>query len=246
MHDFICISETFFDSPATEGDKNIQLNGYKLIRADHPSNTKPGGVYIFQKETLGVHIVNSLNFNECIVREVSIQNSKGYIGVIYRPPSQNIIEFENFLLHFEKLLNYATSSNGLFTIILDDFNARSSIWWTKDKTTTESTQLESLTTVHGFHQLISQATHLLPQSSPCINLIFTDQPDLIGDSGFHSSLHSNCNHQITHCNINLNIEYPTPYERLVWDYNKANVESIKKSIESVIWKVMFIFNVHFK
>ena len=26
-HDFTCISETFFDSSGTEGDKNIQLNG---------------------------------------------------------------------------------------------------------------------------------------------------------------------------------------------------------------------------
>ena len=62
----------------------------------------------------------SLNFNECIICEVSIQNSKGYIGVIYRSPSQNIIEFENFALNSEKVLNYTTSSNGLFTIILGD------------------------------------------------------------------------------------------------------------------------------
>ena len=103
-HDLICISETFFDSTVTEGDKNIQLNGYNFIRVDHPSNTKRGGVCIFYKETLAVCIVNSLNFNEYIVCEVSIQNIKCYIGVIYRSPSQNIIEFENFILNFEKLL----------------------------------------------------------------------------------------------------------------------------------------------
>ena len=45
-HDFICLSETFFDSSVTEGDKNIQLNGYNLIRADHLSNAKRGGVCI--------------------------------------------------------------------------------------------------------------------------------------------------------------------------------------------------------
>ena len=32
-HDFICISETFFDP-------SIQLDGYNLLRADHPSNSK--------------------------------------------------------------------------------------------------------------------------------------------------------------------------------------------------------------
>ena len=103
---------------------------------------------------------------------------KSLIGVVYRSLSQNIIEFENFLSNFEKLLNYTTSSKVLFFIISGDFNARSSVWWTKDKTTTEGTQLESLTSVHGFHQLISQPTHLLPQSSSCIDLRFTDQPNL--------------------------------------------------------------------
>ena len=159
--------------------------------------------------------------------EVSIQNSKGYIGVIYRSPSQNTIEFENFLSNFEKLLNYTTLSNGLFTITLGDFNARSSVWYnnilkiyTKDITTTEGTQLS--------------------QSSSCIDLIFTDQPNLIVDNGVHPSLHSNCLNQITHCKLNLNIEYPPPYEHLIRDYNKANDEKTKKSTEPVNWEVMFI------
>ena len=52
-------------------------------------------------------------------------------------------------------------------------------------------------------------------------------------------LHSNCHHLITYCKLNLNIEYPAPYECLVWDYNRANVEGIKKSIESVDWEMMF-------
>ena len=72
-----------------------------------------------------------------------------------------------------------------------------------------------------------------------IDLIFTDQPNLIVDSGVHPSLHSNCHHQITYCKLNLSIEYPPPYEHLVWDYNRANVEGIKKSIESVNWELMF-------
>ena len=56
-YDFICISETYFDSSILEGDRNFQLNGYHLIRADHPSNTKRGGVCIYHKESLGVRLV---------------------------------------------------------------------------------------------------------------------------------------------------------------------------------------------
>ena len=72
-----------------------------------------------------------------------------------------------------------------------------------------------------------------------IDLIFTDQPNLIVDSGVHPSSHSNCHHQITYFKLNISIEYPPPYEHLVWDYNRANVEGIKKSIESVNWELMF-------
>ena len=70
-------------------------------------------------------------------------------------------------------------------------------------------------------------------------LIFTDQTNWIVDSGVHPSLHSNCHHLIMYCKLNLNIKYPPPYLCLVWDYNKANVESIKKSIVSVNWELMF-------
>ena len=49
-YDFICISETFFDSSTLEGDRNFQLNGYQLIRADHPSNTiKWRSLYLSQR-----------------------------------------------------------------------------------------------------------------------------------------------------------------------------------------------------
>ena len=55
-HDFVCISDIFFDSSITEGDKNTQLKGYNLIGRDHPSNIKQGGVYLLQ--TVAVLLVN--------------------------------------------------------------------------------------------------------------------------------------------------------------------------------------------
>ena len=171
--------------------------------------------------------------------EVLVQNCKGYIGVVYRSPSQNNIEFENFLSDFEELLSKTVSSNSLCTLILGNFNAKSSSWWKEDRTTTEGSQLEALTSLHNFHQLISEPTHILPNSNSCIDLIFTDQPNLAVNCGTHSSLNSKCHHQITHCKLNLIIEYPPPYERLVWDYKKANTENIKKSLESVNWETLF-------
>ena len=96
-----------------------------------------------------------------------------------------------------------------------------------------------MVSTHGFHQLISELTHILQNSLSCIDLIFTDQPSLVVDSGVHSTLHENCPHQIIYCKLNLKIKYPPPYECLVWDFTRANVNSITTATNQVDWKFMF-------
>ena len=100
-------------------------------------------------------------------------------------------------------------------------------WWSKDITTLYGTQIGSLTTMHGFKQIISDPTRILPQSSSCIDLIFTDQPNYVTDRGTHPSLHPNCHHQTTFCKLNLKVEYLAPYEHLVWNFKKSYNDAIK-------------------
>ena len=90
------------------------------------------------------------------------------------------------------------------------------------------------------HQLISDPTHLLPNLSSCIDFIFTNQPNLVVDNGVHPSLHPNCYHQITFSRYKLTVEYPLPYESLVWDCNKANTESIKQALMQINWQNLFL------
>ena len=52
--DIICLSETYFDSTVPHDDDNLVLSGYKLIRSDHPSNTKGGGVCLYYKNYLPI------------------------------------------------------------------------------------------------------------------------------------------------------------------------------------------------
>ena len=109
----------------------------------------------------------------------------------------------------------------------------------KDKATAEGTHVETLTSLYNFHQLISKSTRLLLESNSCIDLTFTDQPNLVVNCGTHASLNSKCHHQITHFKLNLKTEYSPAYERLVWDYRKTNIESIQKSVKSVNWDTLF-------
>ena len=129
-------------------------------------------------------------------------------------------------------------TNSLF-IILGDQNARFSSCWKEGETTAEGTHWEPLTCLHNFHQLIAELTHILPNYNLCVDLIFTNQPNLIVTCGASSSLNSQCHHQIPCSKLNINVEYSPPYEWLVQDYKKANTKSIKKPIEIVKQETLF-------
>ena len=42
-HDIICLSETYLNSPQSGNDPALNLQGYELVRSDHPINTKTWG-----------------------------------------------------------------------------------------------------------------------------------------------------------------------------------------------------------
>ena len=239
-YDLICFSETFLDSSFTDDDRNLILNGYKLYRADHPSNTKKGGVCVYVKESLSIRLVPLQILDECIVLEVTINNKKGIIFSLYRSPSQTADEFDQFIDNLDELLQSIRLLNPSFTILLGDFNAKSSAWSSTDPTTNEGHMLESLASFYGLSQLIKDPTHILPTSSSCIDLIFTDQTSIIRNSGVHSSLHPNCYHQIIFCQLNLKMYYPPPYERVVWNYDKANIGLISRAINEFDWENCFL------
>ena len=170
---------------------------------------------------------------------MNYNNKKVIISVIYRSPSQSTDEFESFLLNFEQLLDDVSQCRPSLSIITGDFNARSVSWWSNDINTTEGLKLSSMPSSVGFTQLINEPTHIQSSSSSCIDLIFTDQPNLSVNCGVHASLHPNCHHQIVYSRFNLDIYYPPPYQRLIWDYKKADATKIRKALYSVNWERLF-------
>ena len=44
---------------------------------------------------------------------------------------------------------------------------------------------------------------------------------------------------MVHTSFNLNIYYTPPYQRLIWDYKKADSTNIRKALDSVNWERLF-------
>ena len=70
---------------------------HNLLRADHPSNAKRGGVCIYYKETLALKGISIPYLNESLLCEVTTGSKKCIIGAVKKSPSQNSGEFESFL-----------------------------------------------------------------------------------------------------------------------------------------------------
>ena len=120
-----------------------------------------------------------------------------------------------FYTNLEKLVVNVFISNPHFILMIGDFNAKLSKW-SSDTTTAEGAQLDCL-----MKQVITEPAHVLENSSSYIDLIFSNQPNLITDSGVHPTLHSKSHHQIVYSKLNLKSKYPPPYIREIWDYNRS-------------------------
>ena len=200
------------------------------------------------KNSLPFKLLDICYLEECINFEISFGGKLCNFISLYRSPSQSLDVFEKFADNFELNLDKVTNKNPYLIIILGDFSAKSSNWYKHDTTTYEGSKIDAITSQFRLKQLIQEPTHILTDSSSCIDLIFTSQPNLVMESGVHSSLH----HQIIYSKINLKLFYPPPYEREIWHYQRANVDLIQRAIEQFSWgksfknlninEMVFVFN----
>lgn len=240
--DIICISESFLDSDYSSDDERLNLHGYSMLRSDHPSNTKRGGVCIFYKEHLPFVRRDDLAYlDECLVGEIKIKNSKCFITCLYRSPSQTVEETYIFTSGLEKICSDIALESPKCSIVIGDLNAKCTNWWSDGSNNLCGTELYNLSTLLGYSQLIQEPTNFEPNKTPsCIDLIFTSQPNLVIESGVHPSLSRSCHHQMIYAKISFKIHHPPSYKRKVWHYKHARVDLIKRSIESFDWKGNFL------
>ena len=210
--DIIFLSETYLNSETPPNNTHLQLPGYDLFRSHQPSNNEKRGVCVYYKSTLPLRTLNIPNLDKYINFEVSIANKICRFIQLHRSPSQKQDEFQEFKSNLEINLDAVSTNNPFLTVIIGDFNGESSNWYLNDRTRFEGSQIEFLASQFAMFQVINEPTHILDNSKSRINLIFTSQPNITIDSGVHTSLHSNCHHQIIYAKFDLKVFNPPPYE----------------------------------
>ena len=72
LHNFdvVCTSETYLDPTIALDDKNLKIAGYNLLRANHASNSKRGGIFVYYKSSLALKLIDVHYLQECLIFEI--------------------------------------------------------------------------------------------------------------------------------------------------------------------------------
>ena len=216
------------------------MPGYKFYSCNHPDGNRSGGVGIFYKETLPLRIREDLAFGESIVCELIFGHKHIFFTVLYRNPKDksNSVEFKSFLKNLENLHEKIKNQKPYAMFFTGDFNAHSQTWYPDGDTNPEGVDLDNLFCDLNLIQIISEPTHFMRDTvnPTCIDLIVTDQPNLVLDSGVRDSLDVTVKHKIVFCKINFKIPPLPKYSRKFWHFDRAREDSIKAAVSEFAWE----------
>jgi len=106
--------------------------------------------------------------------EVNIARKKILFFVLYRNPSQNVEEFDEFVSRLQTVIDKIRGENPYSFVLTGDFNCRSAQWWPLDNELPEGRALDELIESNNLYQLIDEPTNIRGESMTCIDLIITD------------------------------------------------------------------------
>ena len=103
--------------------------GYRLIRSDHPSNDKRGGVCVYFKSSLPIQLLSVSMLHEFISLEIRIDDKFCNLIYLYRSLSQKMKEFETFVKSLELNVELIFTKNPCLTVVIGDFDVKLHNWY---------------------------------------------------------------------------------------------------------------------
>ena len=162
--DYLGLSETWLTPTIPSGVINIP--GYNICRRDR-THSKGGGVLLYIKNNIQCKQIDlPKNTLECVGATVILSPEMSFnIVVLYRPPNENDVFFDN-------LSAVLKACDNKETLLLGDFNLK---WLDK----TRRKKLKTISNKFQLTQLITSPTRITKSSKTLLDLIFTNKSDHI-------------------------------------------------------------------
>ena len=237
--DVICITETWLDETIT--DLDVCLQDYQIFRKDR--NRHGGGVAIYAHDSLPVKILPNLDVEEIegISIEVKLNSKSTIISCIYRPPGADQNQCNTFLDGLQDMINTMLIDSPESIVILGDFNDRCLTWDDNHNKSELGTKLKELIENNIMFQLIKEPTFYSNNYQSLLDLIITDSPGYINDSGVAHPI-GDPSHCYIHCKLSITYSKDKAYEREIWKYNQANFDGLNNALSQCPWNVLDMYD----
>ena len=236
--DIICVTETWLDK--TIDDEEINMPSYQVFRKDR--NRHGGSVAIYVQEAVPVRYLDDFeNVGiEIICVEIKHRQKSIIVGCCYRPPGANRRESNAFIDSFQNVINIMLTKSPNSIILLGDFNDRCIIWDDAHPNSELGKRFHQCIEQNLLFQIIKEPTYLEHNYQSLLDLIITDSPGFIIDSGVGCPI-GDANHCYVFCKLQMQYTKDKPYTRQIWKYDKGNFESLTSALKMCPWQVMDIF-----
>ena len=233
--DIICMSETWLTNDIVTNKLNI--NGYTLLRRD--SGGRRGGVALYYNDDLVVNELNNVNptHSEGMWISVKVGSNNVYLGVYYRPQNQSVDQITNFLDEFQESLDKVRNLNPDCIVILGDYNDPCKQWQSDHNKSELKLKLFDLSIRNHLKQIINESTFFTSHSNNILDLIFTDAPNFVEDSGVLPPIDSRSKvyHCAVFCTLNIRRSVDCAFTRRIWMYKNADYESLNMKYLNTNW-----------
>ena len=117
-------------------------------------------------------------------------------------------------------------------------NDRCSSWDSQHCDSELGLQLVNLVNRHGLSQIINEPTRITDQTASLLDLIITDVPNDIIQTGTLSPVGTS-DHAVVICKLNLNTRAPQMYTREVWNFQQADWSGLNTALTMAPFDVAF-------
>ena len=131
-----------------------------------------------------------------------------FLTYFYRSPSQDHNKLVNFCSELNVLLTNINNNQAACSVLISDFNAKCSKWWSSDRNNIAGFEIDDITTTAGYSHVINKPTHFINGTSSCIDLIFSSNVRFIRNYGIAQSIYEKCHYNIIYGTLDFNVLQP--------------------------------------
>ena len=221
-NDILCLTETHLNPDIVDSDLIIDNYSSEFDRLDR--RTGPGGgIIIYHKNNISVKRrpdLEHLNL-EMLWIEIQINTHKLLLGCIYRPPDSLV----NYWDDLDSILERAIDT-GLDLVITGDLNINM-------LNLQPQSHVHRLLSKYNLSNLINEPTRITPTTSTSIDIIFTNNRNIIENISVSPPICSD--HCIIHFSFNFQIFKQHSYHKKIFNYDNADYDKMNRSILNVDW-----------